>query len=190
MLIFIELNAFVVALVVLVLATLAVWLRSKNGYLTFFSFIFGIYLLRVVDVVVFHCPLDMTFQTSNRISTLSPSILVLATRSVGNFVFGKSIRIFCSPSLSDLGSTSLRASSQRTFSGWRWESASRLSLSNSSSPSFSEVPFALWTSTTSSSMQQAFCSDTASSVSLEPFISMSFKNFKANLVTSSPTSMI
>lgn len=53
MLIFIELNAFVVALVVLVLATLAVWLRSKNGYLTFFSFIFGIYLLRVVDVVVF-----------------------------------------------------------------------------------------------------------------------------------------
>lgn len=53
MLIFIELNAFVVALVVLVSATLAVWLRSKNGYLTFFSFIFGIYLLRVVDVVVF-----------------------------------------------------------------------------------------------------------------------------------------
>lgn len=53
MLIFMELNAFVVALVVLVLATLAVWLRSKNGYLTFFSFIFGIYLLRVVDVVVF-----------------------------------------------------------------------------------------------------------------------------------------
>ena len=53
MLIFMELNAFVVALVVLVSATLAVWLRSKNGYLTFFSFIFGIYLLRVVDVVVF-----------------------------------------------------------------------------------------------------------------------------------------
>ena len=53
MLFMMDLNAFYIAFVVLALVVVAIWLKSKDHFLAFFAFVFGVYLIGVISVVVF-----------------------------------------------------------------------------------------------------------------------------------------
>ncbi|MCC6569528.1 MAG: hypothetical protein IT315_09845, partial [Anaerolineales bacterium] len=48
-----DLNAFYIAFAVLALVVVAIWLKSKDHFLAFFAFVFGVYLIGVISVVVF-----------------------------------------------------------------------------------------------------------------------------------------
>lgn len=57
MLMFMDLNAFYIAFVVLALVLIGVWLKNKDPFQVFFVFVFGVYIINVVSVVVFPFPI-------------------------------------------------------------------------------------------------------------------------------------
>ncbi|OQY90090.1 MAG: hypothetical protein B6D38_04765 [Anaerolineae bacterium UTCFX1] len=57
MLFMMDLNAFYIAFAVLALVVVGVWLKSKDSFLAFFAFVFGVYLIGVISVVVFPIPI-------------------------------------------------------------------------------------------------------------------------------------
>ncbi len=63
MLMFMDLNAFYIAFVVLALVLIGVWLKNKDPFQVFFVFVFGVYIINVVSVVVF--PFPVGYDTSN-----------------------------------------------------------------------------------------------------------------------------
>lgn len=58
MLVSMDLNAFYIAFAILALVLIGIWLKNKDSFQVFFVFVFGIYIINVVNVVVFPFPIE------------------------------------------------------------------------------------------------------------------------------------